>query len=65
MSNLKKILRVEKKCTYNTFFFLNIKNFSLKKIQSIKFEYYIFKYKLIYVLICIKTNFLSKQIVIL
>lgn len=32
MSNLKKILRIDKKYTYNTFF-LNIENFSLKKIQ--------------------------------
>lgn len=46
---------------YKQYFFLNIKNFSLKKIQSIKFEYYLFKYKLIRV----KTNFLSKQLLLL
>lgn len=57
MSNLKKILRVDKKYTSNTFF-LNIKNFSLKKIQSIKFEYYLLKYKLIRV----ERNFLLKQL---
>lgn len=30
MSNLKKILRVDKKCTYNTFFF-EYKEFFFKK----------------------------------